>query len=52
MTDSDFLLSRKSSLSPVWKNRLQGLLVGLAVAAVAVGIVLAVLLTSRLSSDG
>jgi hypothetical protein len=43
-----FLFTRKSGLSPTWKNRLQGLLVGLAVAAIAICIILGVLLTSKL----
>ena len=52
MANSYFLSLRKSCLSPVWKNRLQGLLIGLAIATVSVGIILAVFLTSRLSLDG
>lgn len=49
MIECYFLCLRKSSLSAAWKTRLQGLLVGLAVAAIAVGITLAVFLTSNLS---
>lgn len=42
-----FLFSRKNCLSPVWKSRLQGLLAGLGIAAILIGIILAVLLTTN-----
>ena len=41
--------TQKSCLSPEWKNRLQGLSVGLGVAAISTAIILSVLLTSKLS---
>ena len=48
----DFLSRRKTCLSTAWKNRLQGLLVGLAIAAISIAIILSVLLTSKLSRNG
>ena len=51
MNNEQFLLHlfrRKKCLTPTWKNRLQGLLVGLLVAAIATGITVAVFLTSKL----